>query len=130
MSKHIGNNGAVFAGLDEVGCITSWDWSQTQANVDTTCMKDEAATNLPGRTETTGNITVNWNDGDTGQAALVAGAQLTLQLYNDGETAGDLYDEVPVTIDTVSKSVADGSVITKTCAWTATGPLLEDEVAV
>ncbi len=51
---------------------------------------------------------------------------MTLKLYADGEATGDLYDEVTATIDNVSKSVGDGAVITKTCAWTATSALTED----
>lgn len=130
MADHIGNNGAVYAGANEVGSITSWDWTSTQPNVDTTAMKDTVATFLAGRSTTTGSFTCNWSESDTGQTSVVAGAALTLKLYNDGETTGDLYDEVPVVIDSVAKSASDGAVITKTCSWTGTGALVEDTAVV
>lgn len=126
MARHVGNNGAVYSGATEVGCITAWDWTQTQSSIDTTCMKDTETSNIAGRSSTTGNISMNLNDGDTGQATVVVGASLTLKLYMDGETTGDLYDEVTATIDSVSKSVANDSVVTLQCAWTASAPMTRD----
>ena len=126
MGRHIGNNGVVKSGATDVGCITAWDWTQTQSNVDTTCMGDTETTNIAGRNSTTGNVSMNLNDGDTGQATVVTGASLVLQLYMDGDDSGDLYDEVTATVDTVSKSVANDSVVTLTFAWTASVAMTRD----
>ncbi len=126
MSRHTGNNGAVFSGATEIGCITAYDWTESLSNIDATCMKDTTAQSLADIVQSTGSLSMNFNDGDTGQALVIAGAEFVLQMYDDGETTGDTYDEVPIRIMSVGKSSARGSVITLSGSWESTGALTRE----
>ena len=55
-------------------------------------MGDTARTYKPSLTTYTGSLEVLWDETDTsGQGALTIGAEVTLNLYPEGDTSGDTY---------------------------------------
>jgi hypothetical protein len=55
-------------------------------------MGDTARTYKPSLTTFTGSVDVLWDETDTtGQGALTIGAEVTLNLYPEGDTSGDTY---------------------------------------
>ena len=91
MATHTGSEGTVKVGSDAIGEIRSFSIEETADTLDDTTMGDTARTYKSSLTSFSGSVDVLWDEGDTGQTALTIGASVTLNLYPEGDTAGDTY---------------------------------------
>ena len=92
MATHTGSEGTVKVGTDAVAEIRSFSIEETADTLDDTSMGDTARTFKPSLTTYTGSVDVLWDETDTsGQGALTIGAEVTLNLYPEGDTSGDTY---------------------------------------
>lgn len=112
MATHIGREGVVKVGANAVAEVRSFSINQTADTVEDTTMGDTARTRLVTLTSFDGSLDVFWDETDTnGQVALAPGSNVTLELYPEGDSAGDTYysGSVNVTGLSISTSV-DGMV--------------------
>ncbi len=92
MATHAGSEGTVKVGSDAIAEIRSFSIEETADTLEDTSMGDGARTYKPSLTSFSGSIDVFWDENDTaGQGALTIGAEVTLNLYPEGDTAGDTY---------------------------------------
>jgi hypothetical protein len=92
MATHKGSEGVVKVGSDTVAEVRSYSIEETAETLEDTSMGDTARTYLSSLTTFSGSIDVFWDEtDDTGQGALTNGAEVTLNLYPEGDTAGDTY---------------------------------------
>ena len=92
MATHAGSEGTVKVGSDAIAEIRSFSIEETADTIEDTSMGDAARTYKPSLTSFSGSIDVFWDETDaTGQGALTIGAEITLNLYPEGDTAGDTY---------------------------------------
>jgi predicted secreted protein len=92
MATHAGSEGTVKVGSDAIAEIRSFSIEETADTLEDTSMGDGARTYKPSLTSFSGSIDVFWDETDTaGQGALTVGAEVTLNLYPEGDTAGDTY---------------------------------------
>lgn len=92
MATHAGSEGTVKVGSDAIAEIRSFSIEETADTLEDTSMGDAARTYKPSLTSFSGSIDVFWDETDTaGQGALTVGAEVTLNLYPEGDTAGDTY---------------------------------------
>ena len=92
MATHAGSEGTVKVGSDAIAEIRSFSIEETADTLEDTSMGDGARTYKPSLTSFSGSIDVFWDETDTaGQGALTIGAEVTLNLYPEGDTAGDTY---------------------------------------
>jgi hypothetical protein len=92
MATHTGSEGTVKVGSDAIAEIRSFSIEETADTLDDTTMGTIARTYKSSLTTFTGTIDVLWDETDTaGQGALTAGAEVTLNLYPEGDTSGDTY---------------------------------------
>ena len=92
MATHAGSEGTVKVGSDAIAEIRSFSIEETADTIEDTSMGDAARTYKPSLTSFSGSIDVFWDETDaTGQGALTIGAEVTLNLYPEGDTAGDTY---------------------------------------
>lgn len=112
MANHKGSEGSVAVGANTVAEVRSFSYRDQAGPIDDTTMGDEWATHQVGIKAWSGSITCYWDETDTnGQAVLVNGASVTLNLYPEGDTTGDTYRTGTVTISGVSvNSTHDGMV--------------------
>lgn len=107
MSTHWGNEGTVKVGANTVAEIDEWEFTTNASPVDDTAMGDTWETHIAGSgiKSWTGSLNCHWDETDaTGQEVLVEGASVTLNLYPEGATTGDVYytgtaSVVQVTVD-------------------------------
>lgn len=107
MATHTGSEGTVKVGTDAIAEIRSFSIEESADTLEDTTMGDTARTYKPSLTTFTGSIDVLWDETDTtGQGALTIGAEVTLNLYPEGDTSGDTYLTGPaiVTGRTVNSS--------------------------
>jgi len=92
MATHAGSEGTVKVGSDAIAEIRSFSIEETADTLEDTSMGDSARTYKPSLTSFSGSVDVFWDESDTaGQGGLTIGAEVTLNLYPEGDTAGDTY---------------------------------------
>lgn len=92
MATHAGSEGTVKVGSNAIAEIRSFSLEETADTLEDTTMGDTARTYKSSLTTFTGSVDVFWDETDTsGQGALTTGASVTLNVYPEGDTAGDTY---------------------------------------
>jgi hypothetical protein len=92
MANHKGSEGTVKVGSNAVAEIRSFSLEENADTLEDTSMGDSARTYLSSLTSWSGTVDVFWDETDaTGQGALTIGAEVTLNLYPEGDTAADTY---------------------------------------
>lgn len=92
MATHAGSEGTVKVGSNAVAEIRSYSIEESADTLEDTSMGDTARTYKPSLTNYTGSVDVLWDETDTtGQGALTIGAEVTLNLYPEGDASGDVY---------------------------------------
>lgn len=92
MATHKGSEGVVKVGANAVAEVKSYSIEETGDTIETTTMGDAARTYTPSLTSWTASVEVFWDETDTtGQGALTTGAEVTLNVYPEGDTTGDSY---------------------------------------
>ena len=90
MATHAGSEGTVKVGTDAIAEIRSFSIEESADTLEDTSMGDSARTYKPSLTTYTGSIDVLWDETDSsGQGALSIGAEVTLNLFPEGDTSGD-----------------------------------------
>ena len=92
MATHTGSEGTVKVGANAIAEIRSFSLDETADTLDDTTMGDTARTFKSSLTSFSGSVDVLWDETDSnGQGALTIGAEVTLNLYPEGDSAGDTY---------------------------------------
>lgn len=92
MATHSGVEGTVKVGANAIAEIRSFSVEETGDTIDDSTMGDVSRTYIAGLRTYTASIDCLWDETNTtGQGALTVGATVTLNLYPEGATAGDVY---------------------------------------
>ena len=112
MAVHTGREGTVKVGANTIAEIRSFSIEESHDAIEKTAMGDSYRSFSTGLLSWSGSIECWWDETDTnGQGALDVGASVTLNLYPEGATTGDIYYSGTALISgkTISAS-ADGMV--------------------
>jgi hypothetical protein len=124
MAVHKGSEGLVKIGANTVAEVKSYSIEESGDTVETTSLGDTARTYLPSLTTFSGTIECHWDETDsTGQGALTIGAQVTLNLYPEGDDSGDSYYSGDVIVTGVSRSAAMDDIVAATYSFQGNGAL-------
>lgn len=88
---HTGSEGTVKIGSDILAEIRSYTIESSGETIEDTTMGDSARTYKAGLTTFTASFEVYFDETDTAQNAVDAGASITFSVYPEGDTAGDTY---------------------------------------
>ena len=92
MANHTGSEGTVKVGSNTIAEIRSFSIDETHDAIEKTAMGDSYRSFKTGLLSWSGSIECWWDETDTsGQGALDVGASVTLNLYPEGATTGDIY---------------------------------------
>jgi predicted secreted protein len=92
MATHTGSEGTVKVGSSAIAEIRSFSIEETADTLEDTTLGDTARTYKSSLTSFSGSVDVLWDETDSsGQGALTIGASVTLNLYPEGDAAGDTY---------------------------------------
>jgi len=129
MATHTGSEGTIKIGTDVVGELRSFSLESTAETIEDTSMGDTNRSYKVGLKTFTGTASVYFDETDTAQTALVAGAEITLNVYPEGATSGDTFysGSAIVTGKTINSSF-DGMVEAE-ISFQGTGALTLDTVA-
>ena len=122
MATHKGSEGVVKIGSNTVAEVRDWSITISSDTVEDTTMGDSARTYKPSLTSATGSISAYWDETDaTGQGAMTAGSEVTLNLYPEGDGAGDTYYTASVIITEEGASAAFDGMVEATYSFAANG---------
>lgn len=129
MSNHVGNEGKVKIGANQVAEIRGWEVQETADTVDDTVMGDDWKTHKPIHKSWTATANCLWDEGDTnGQQACTVGASVTLNLYPEGDGSGDTYKTGTATVTQVGLSATHDGIVERTIQFQGNGALSETVV--
>ena len=89
MAVHHGKEGEVAVGGTAVGELTSFTLETTGDVVESTQMSDGAKSFIAGRTSFSGTLEMHFDETDSGQTSLTAGASVTFKSLPEGSSSGD-----------------------------------------
>lgn len=92
MATHSGVEGTVKVGANAIAEIRSFSVEETGDTIDDSTMGDTSRTYIAGLKTYTASIDCLWDETNTtGQGAMTVGATVTLNLYPEGASTGDVY---------------------------------------
>jgi predicted secreted protein len=92
MATHTGSEGTVKVGSNAIAEIRSFSIEEQADTLEDTSMGNTARTYKSSLTSFSGSVDVLWDETDSsGQGALTIGAEVTLNLYPEGDASGDTY---------------------------------------
>jgi predicted secreted protein len=129
MATHKGSEGTVKVGSNAVAEIRSYSLEETADTLEDTSMGDSARTYKPSLTSFSGSLDVFWDETDTdGQGALSIGSEVTLNVYPEGDTAGDTYYTGSAIVTGVTRSGSFDGLVEASVSVQGTGALTQTTV--
>lgn len=124
MATHKGSEGTVKVGSNAVAEVRSFTIDESADTLEDTSMGDTARTYKPSLTSFSGSVDVFWDETDTtGQGALTIGAEVTLNLYPEGDTTGDTYLSGSAIVTGVSVNSSFDGLVESSISFQGTGAL-------
>ena len=123
MATHHGKEGVLTIGGTTLGNATGFTVDTTHDVVEDTALGDSMKSFLVGRGTFTFSIDMNFDETDSGQTALVQGAELTFAFLPEGNESGDRKFSGSGIVTGMSVSAPLDGVITRTVTGQGTGGL-------
>ena len=123
MATHHGKEGVITIGGTTLNNATGFTVDTTHDVVEDTALGDSMKSFLVGRGTFTFSIDMNFDETDSGQTALVQGAELTFAFLPEGNESGDRKFSGSGIVTGMSVSVPLDGVITRTVTGQGTGGL-------
>ena len=124
MATHTGSEGTVKVGANTIAEIRSFSIDETGDTLEDTTMGDTARTYKSSLTSFSGSVDVFYDETDTtGQGALTVGAEITINAYPEGDTAGDTYKSGSAIVTGVSLSSSFDGMVESSITFQGNGSL-------
>ena len=123
MATHHGKEGVVTAGGTAVGELTSFTLETTGDVVEDTALTDATKSFVAGRTSFSGTLEMHFDETDSPQTSLVAGASLAFILLPEGNSSGDRSFTGTGIVTGMSVNNSMDAIISRTVTFQGTGAL-------
>jgi hypothetical protein len=123
MATHHGKEGVVTVGGTGVGELTSFTLETTGDVVEDTALTDATKSFVAGRTSFSGTLEMHFDETDSPQTSLVAGASLAFILLPEGNASGDRSFSGTGIVTGMSVNNSMDAIISRTVTFQGTGAL-------
>ena len=123
MATHHGKEGVVTAGGTGVGELTSFTLETTGDVVEDTALTDATKSFVAGRTSFSGTLEMHFDETDTPQTNLVAGASISFVLLPEGNATGDRSFTGTGIVTGMSVNNSMDAIVSRTVTFQGTGDL-------
>ena len=123
MATHPGKEGVVTAGGTAVGELTSFTLETTGDVVEDTALTDATKSFVAGRTSFSGTLEMHFDETDSPQTSLVAGASISFILLPEGNASGDRSFSGTGIVTGMSVNNSMDAIISRTVTFQGTGAL-------
>ena len=129
MATHTGIEGTVKIGANAIAEVRTFSIKQSAETIEDTTINDTAKTFIAGQTSWSADVSCFWDETDTnGQSAMTVGSSVTLNLYPEGATTGDVYWTGAALITSMDISVPTNGMIEASFAAQGSGALTRTTV--
>ena len=129
MATFTGNEGTIKVGANDILEVRSYSIEESGDTVEDTVIGDTYRTYKPSLKTWTASADVYLDSADTtGQGALTVGAEVTLNVYYEGETSGDSYKTGSAIVTGNSLSASNDGMLEGTISLQGTGALTTSTV--
>ena len=129
MAVHKGSEGTVKVGVNGILEIRSYSIEESADTLETSTMGDTARSYVPSLTTFTASVDVYWDEHDTnGQGALSIGAEVTLNVYPEGDASTDTYYTGSAIVTGVTRTASFDGLVEASITLQGTGALTESTV--
>lgn len=128
MATFTGSIGSVTVGGVVIGELTNFSINQSAETVDDTAKGDTWRSKKATFKTWSGSLTFRWDPSDSGQGAVVAGADLALVAYPTTNASGEKYYSGNAIITEIELSSELEALIETTVSFEGNGELAEDTV--
>ncbi len=91
MATHTGSEGTIKIGSTVLGELRSYTLEQTSDTIEDTSLGDSVRTYKTGLKASSGSASVFFDEADAGQILCTVGSAITLNVFPEGNTAGDKF---------------------------------------
>ena len=123
MATHHGKEGVVTAGGTAVGELTGFTLETSADVVEDTALTDATKSFLAGRTSFSGTLEMHFDETDTPQTTLVAGASISFILLPEGNASGDRSFSGTGVVTGMSVNNSMDAIVSRTVTFQGTGAL-------
>ena len=123
MAVHTGSEGTVHVGSNAIGARRSYSLNEEAETIEKSSMGDSYRSFSVGMKSWSGSCEVFWDETDTAQTALVAGASATINFSPEGALSGDTYYQGTGIVTSVEKSASFDGMVEATISLTGTGAI-------
>jgi|TARA_A200000159_G_scaffold121748_1_gene116039 hypothetical protein len=123
MATHHGKEGVVTVGGTGVGELTGFTLETTGDVVEDTALTDATKSFVAGRTSFSGTLEMHFDETDSPQTSLVAGASLAFILLPEGNSSGDRSFTGTGIVTGMSVNNSMDAIISRTVTFQGTGAL-------
>lgn len=126
MANHAGNEGSVAVGANTVAEIRSWNVETSADTTEDSSMGDTWRTHKTTLRSWTGSTDCWWDETDTtGQEALLIGAEVTLNLYPEGDGLGNEYYTGTAIVSGITRSADMNGMVEASFTFQGVGELTQ-----
>jgi len=123
MANHNGSEGLVKIGAVTVGELRSYSISETAGTIEDTTLGDSAKTYKAGQTTWSGSCDAFWDEADSGQTAITAGASVTLNFYPEGDATAATFASGSALVTEISTSSSIDGMVEVSFSFQGSGAL-------
>ena len=123
MATHHGKEGVVTVGGTEMGEVTSFTLETTGDVVEDTALTDSTKSFVTGRTSFSGTIEMHFDETDTQQETLLAGASISFVLLPEGNSSGDASYSGTGIVTGMSINNSMDAIVSRSVTFQGTGAL-------
>jgi len=123
MATHHGKEGVVTVGGTGVGELTGFTLETTGDVVEDTALTDATKSFVAGRTSFSGTLEMHFDETDSPQTTLVAGAEIAFILLPEGNSSGDRSFTGTGIVTGMSVNNSMDAIISRTVTFQGTGAL-------
>ena len=123
MATHHGKEGVVTVGGTGVGELTSFTLETTGDVVEDTALTDSTKSFVAGRTSFSGTLEMHFDETDSPQTTLVAGASISFVLLPEGNASGDRSFTGTGIVTGMSVNNSMDAIVSRTVTFQGTGDL-------
>ena len=123
MANHKGSEGVVKIGSNAVAELKSYSIDHTTNTIEDTTLGDTSKTFTAGTSEFSGSADCFWDETDTAQTSLTAGAQVTLYIYPEGADGGDTVYSGTAIVTGINRTASIDGMVDVSFSFQGTGAL-------
>jgi len=121
MATHTGSEGTIKIGSTVLGELRSYTLEQTSDTIEDTQMGDAVRTYKVGLKGSSGSASVFFDEADAGQLLCTVGSSITLNLFPEGNTAGDKFYAVDAIVTGYNVSASFDGMVEAEITFQGTG---------